>query len=866
MHIIYKFNLKSRVLDLVVAGPNDCEGNMNKLTALLLCVFALALPCAAQTTGSINGVLTDASQAVVAEAELIVFNMDTGETRKAVASREGYFAVTDLQPGRYGIRVSMAGFKALVLQPLELTVGQHMTVNPVLQVGAVSESIEVSAAPPPVTTAFSSLSQTVDSQRIAQLPLNGRNALQLVALAPGVVQAGTAGQFGARQITFNVAGGRNIDMNFTLDGGQNMNSFWNIPVAYPNPDTLQEFVVTTRHYSATLGRGTSSVAAVSKSGTNEFHGTAYEFLRNTELDARSFFAANRSIFKRNQYGGSAGGPIARNKAFFLVGYQATKARGTPGESSYRTFTAEERAGNFSGQTKVVKDPDNGGIAFPGNIIPASRIRPFAKNFMQQFLPPANFGPDYYRYSLLDESNEDQLTARVDYSFSDKDKIYFRYFLNEVKQVGTNNAIDWDFVSDFPGRFQNFNFGYTRVFSPTLLNDLRLTHARNAASVINRKKFSLAALGMPVDLTNSPTEHGLTPQSVLAVSGQFTINLGAPTRDILPTTHFTDTLSWMHGKHQMTFGAEVYRNRVNEIQNWLTGGNISFDGSASGVSAADMLLGKFNSYRQISGFASRLRQTLPAFFVQDDIRATRRLTLNLGLRFEPIMGYVSENDLMMTFAPGKKSTMFPNAPTGLLYPGDADVPRSIFPTNWKTFAPRVGLAWDVFGDGRTSLRAGVGIFYVPLTRGISYNRFPLIQPFTADVTISGGDIDHLFDRAPFNGVSPYPRPDVSDLDQLKRMQFIPTANETAFMLPFKTQTDSQWSVSIQRAITRSGVLEAAYVGSSAAHLFTSLEANPAVYTPGTLHAGQHPVAAALSRHRLRQCRRQRAELELQRPAR
>ncbi len=798
----------------------------------LLAVLAAA-SALAQTSGSINGTVTDASQAIVPDAQLTLTNAGTGESREVRSSREGYFTIVDLSPGSYNLRVTAPGFKSLVQGPLVLTVGQQLTVRLMLQVGVVSESVEVLGTPPPVTTYSSSVSQLVDSRRIMELPLNGRNALQLVSLAPGVISGGTAGQFGATQVTFNVSGGRNIDVNFMLDGGQNMNSFYDIANSYPNPDTLQEFAVSTRQYSAAFGRGTASVTAVSKSGTNEFHGSAFEFVRNTVLDARSFFANSRSIFKRNQYGGTVGGPIARNKAFFLVGYQGTKARGTPGETNMRTFTVAERAGDFSGWATALKDPDNGNAPFPNNIIPASRIRPFAKNFISKYMQLPNSGPDYYRFTLATKQDQNQLTTRVDYSINDNNKIWFRYFLDNTPQVGSNggNSIDSNFVSSFPTRFQNYNLGYTRVFSPNLINDLRITYARSAFGVINDiLKFSLAELGLPVDLTNSTSDHGLTPQSVMAVTGHFTINIGAPTRDIMPTTHIADTLTWMRGKHQIAIGAEVYRNRVNEIQNWLTGGNISFNGAASGIAAADLLLGKFNSYRQISGFASRLRQTLPAFFVQDDIRATRRLTVNIGVRWDPSRSYVSEDGLLMTFVPGVQSTKFPNAPAGLLYPGDAGLPDGLEGSRWSNIAPRGGIAWDVRGNGRTSIRAGFGLYFVPTTRGITYNRFPLIQPFTADVTVTGGDINSMWNRPPFNGVSPFPTPNVADKETLRRAPFLATANETSLALPFKSQSEQQWSFSIQQAIGKDSVVEAAYVGSAASHLTTSVEANPAVFTP------------------------------------
>jgi hypothetical protein len=791
-------------------------------------------------TGSINGTVVDSTQAAVPGATLVLSNTQTGEIRQLSSSETGFFKFTDLQRGEYTIKVNAQGFRELIIGPVLLTVGQQMTVYPRLDVGSLAESVEVLGTPPPVTTSTSTVSQLVDSKRIEQLPLNGRNALQLVSLLPGVVSAGNGGQLGATQTTFSTSGGRNIDMNFTLDGGNNMNPFYSIANEYPNPDALQEFSATMRNYSAVFGRGTSAVTAVTRSGTNALHGTLFEFLRNTKLDSRPFFASRRSVFKRNQYGGTVGGPVVKNKLFFFASYQGTKTRGTPSDVRYRTLNANERAGNFSVQTKAISDPDNAGMTFPGNVIPASRIRPYASTFLSQYLPPANYGTDFYQFTPVGQRlDQNQWIAKVDYSLSGKDKLSFRYMYNNVPQVGQASNIGPAWLNYMPARFQNWTLGEDHLFSPTLINALRLTYVRSTFGETFGpliKDFSLAALGLPINQANINTISGRESESTVGISGFFSADTGWPARYISPTQHVNDTVSWIKGQHSLAFGFELYRNRVNELANWLTGGSLSFTGSVTGNAAADMLLGKFDSYHQVTGLTSRLRQSLPSLFFQDDYKLSRRVTVNLGLRWEPYFGYVSEDHQLMLLAPGRQSTFMPKSPAGLLFPGDSGVPSSVVGSRTTNLGPRAGLAWDVRGDGKTSVRAGFGVFWVPMTRGISLNRFTLIQPFTTDLTVYGGDAYNIFARPPFNGVSPFPRPNVGDLDGLKKADFVPTANENTFGLPFRTQSDYQWSLSLQQAVGANAVVELNYVGSSSSHMTTSVEANPAVYIPGQSSIG------------------------------
>lgn len=395
----------------------------------------------------------------------------------------------------------------------------------------------------------------------------------------------------------------------------------------------------------------------------------------------------------------------------------------------------------------------------------------------------------------------------------------------------SNWCNTTWLSSLPTRFQSTTAGYVHTFFPNLLNNFRASYIRSYIGVTPEISFSLTNLGYRINMSNASTKYGLTPDSRLSVTGAFTAYPGAPTRNIIDTIHLVDNVSFTHGRHSLSVGGEAYKNRINETQNFNTGGNFTFNGQATGVGSADFLLGKFSSYTQITSLSARLHQTLPSFYVQDDVKISPRLTLSGGVRWDIAAGYTSENNQLINFQPGRQSTVYPLATLGLLFPGDAGVPNDVVGRRWDNIAPRLGIAWDVRGDGRSSVRAGFGTFFVPLSRGITLNRLTLIQPYTLQVGLSGGDAQNIFAAAPFNGVNPFPRPFSGDTSALKSVPFIPTAGESSLPLTFKTEASYEWSLSLQQAAWKNGTFEADYVGSSSSHLTTSAESNPAVYVPG-----------------------------------
>jgi len=787
-----------------------------------------------QGTASISGTVVDASQAAVAGGQVTLTNLGTAQARTVASSDQGLFEFPDLPPGVYKVTVSRTGFKAWEQNSITLAVAQHITLYPALQVGAATEQIEITAQAAFLTTDTSTLSGVVESQQIEQLPLNGRNALQLEALEPGIVSTGTSGQFGATQVSFTSSGGRDIDTNYTLDGGINVDPFYAISNNYPNPDALQEFSVSSRNYSARFGRGSTDVAAVTRSGTNALHGSLFEFLRTTDLDATPFFASSIPGFHRNQFGGSIGGHILRDKLFYFGSYQGTQQVGSPGVASYTTIPMAERGLNGADAVfpTTVINPATGN-PFPKNTIPNADITKQAENFFNNFLPAPNQGDTTYNYPSVATLQEHQAVVKVDYQESGKDLISVRYFFDDLPSTGygsgTGSALGTSWISNFPYRYQDTTIGEVHTFSPNLLNDFHVTYQRSTFGEITSLPFSLTAIGYDVNTQSAYSNYGLTPDSSLSVAGAFGAYPGAPTRDIMPTYDFNDNLSWIKGRHSINVGFQIYNNRINELQNFWTGGALTFDGQFSGVGAADFLLGDFSNYTQISGLSSRLHQTLPSAYVQDDIKILPRVTLNAGIRWDVVSGYHSEDGQLMTLQPGKQSTVFPLATQSLLFAGDPGVPQDVLGTRWNDVAPRLGLAWDVFGNGKTSLRAGYGLYFVPMTEGISLNRQTLIQPFCLEVSLNNGNAEKIWDNSTFKGVDPYPI--ASSAAGLKSVPFVVGGSETTLPTTWKTQTSDMWSLSIQQQLWKSAVLETNYVGSSSSHMFTSAQANWAQYNDG-----------------------------------
>jgi hypothetical protein len=771
-------------------------------------------------TGNITVTVKDAAGAIVPGARVVLHNEATGiDLRTGVTNEQGSYTFVLIPSGSYSLRVEQRGFKSYEQSRIYLQVNEQIAVPITLQVGELSEQVTVTSAAPLVESTTATLRETVDRVRVSELPLNGRNVLQLQILIPGSVSAGSLDQ-GANTPGYAVNGGIGGSNMYSLDGAEYQDSYFNAPLPFPNPDAIQEFTIQTNSYSAEFGRNRgASINAVTKSGTNDFHGGAFEFVRNNDFDSRPFFSTAVPVFKRNQFGAQFGGPIRKNKTFFFAAWQGTHVRGTPTTSTAQVLSSAERTGNFSQLLpKTITDPLSN-TPFPGNIIPQSRFSAPAVNFLNKFVPLPNLGQNYVTPQPSPADGNQYLT-RIDHEFNEKDRLYGRYIYNDDFLFSpAGNLANWGINQTF--HRQGVVVGETHLFSPALVNNFQFSFNRVFSYIVQTPDFLWSDLGANL-APASPVTHSWQN---LTISGYFNAVTGTFWDLARNAYGINDSVSWNHGRHSASFGAQIARYHVDQVNEFYSRFGGTFNGFATGDSAADFMIGDLNQLRMVGVLSNSLSQTNWQFFASDEFRAAPRLTITLGLRWQPDLHFTEASGKESSFRPGLQSAVFPNAPTGLLFKGDSQLPSNVIAPSWHNFAPRAGLAYDLFGNGKTALRAGYGIFYDDFA-SIRLNRFPLIQPYVLDTTVFAVPLSD-----PFLGNSPYPFVPPVTAAQKKAYRFVTPAATTSFNPDFRTPYTQQWNFNIQQQLPFQIVVTAAYVGSKSDRLFGSHNLNPAVYGPG-----------------------------------
>jgi len=791
------------------------------------CVLLLTPAAFAQGTVTIYGTVSDKGGGIVPGAEVTVTNTLTGASRTIISNETGGYVAGQLPVGVYQVRVQLQGFKSFVQDQIQVQVDENRQVNIVLEVGELTESVAVRAEVTQVEFRSGSLRDVVDSQRIVALPLNGRNPLQLTRLVAG--SGGVAAKDQGQNETVSINGARTNSNNYQLDGGDNHDPYFNAPAVFPNPDALDEFSLQTNSYGADRGRNAGAfMTAVTKSGTNQFHGSVFEYFRDASLNAKNYFSTTVPPFERNQYGGTFGGPIVRNRTFFFGSFQGTNERSAPGAVTATVPTEAQRRGDFSASKVTLKDPRGG--TFPGNIIPADRLNAASQQFLQALVPLPNAANGLLTTVSEQEVDDYQFVVKLDHRFSDSNTISGRLLRNETAtQEATGNLPGFFASIDY----QNWNVAVTdtHIFSSSVVNTFVFAYNK-----IDRRQIPV----VPGDQTWNTFGAGFTrafegdaPASMhTQVDGYFNAFSRFPLNHFRQNYQFSNTVSWSKGAHFLRFGADV-RRQVLDMQELFRGDPfVRFGNTWTGEAAADLMLGLPAQFEQIAEAKNAPQTWELGVFVQDDWKASRDLTLNLGFRWDPWFPFVDEFDKFAQHWPGEQSTKFPGAPAGVLYPGDNGLSRSMLDPAWDSVAPRVGFAWDPVGDGKMSIRGAYGLFYSQV-RQQANNQIATNQPFSLKLTVNNppGGVNN-----PYLGVGdPFPFKAPTNAEEAMNYKWVLPLTLTQWNPDMRNAVIQQWNVNVQREVFSNWIATVAYVGSKGDHLFMSAEKNPGVYgVPGTLN--------------------------------
>lgn len=824
------------------------------LLALLFC----ALPVLAQSDSArLTGTVTDPSGAAVSGATITVTSLETGRVVTAQSEENGGYTVSALLRGQYRVEVKRDGFKA-VKQDITLEIQQVATLDFTLETGAVTDVIEVNDDVPLVTQDSSSIGSVVQGRQVTELPLNGRNFTQLAVLIPGVTRGapdGAASGAGGNVETFrngDVGGGalavnglRPQANNFTLDGVDNNESLVNSILTFTPVEAIREFRVQTSIAPAEYGRAGGALVNVSvKSGSNQFHGSAFEFLRNSELDARDTFNNGRKpLFQRNQFGGTIGGPVKKDKIFFFFSYEGLRQQLPLGVDIATVPTALMRQGNFSellnpaltgGQTFTITDPITN-TPFAGNIIPAARINQVGQRYLNAF-PLANNGTQIfgnYRAIRVDTQDFNNYDARGDFNISSKDTVFVRgsYGTNIFDRSSRLPALPSGFASGSnEARVRAIAGGWTHIFTPNLINEVRGAANRIRYGYLppfNDRQIS-ADLGIP-NANTSPLLGGGALIGGFNGQLEYTGDFG-PFLVPQNTFQILDTLQYTTGSHTIRGGVNILRRQVNLFRPsrgkgfFFLVGNGNADGTRiTGYEVSDVLAGFVQNYQIGTPFGMvGTRNWETGFFVQDDWRVNRRLTLNLGLRYD-----------LYTFPTevANRQANF-NLRTGQLdIAGQNGNSRSLIPTDKNNLAPRLGFAIDVFGNGKTIVRGGYGLFFF-LDRGGIDNQLAQNPPFSGfqTFTYQNGFRISLSGQAPLNSTDSRLSTGALPLGTFPANIATNPTNVSVFAaLPTNTNSyTQQYNVSVQQQLTSNMALQVAYVGTKGNNLTFYYDANRAQF--------------------------------------
>jgi len=922
----------------------------------LVVAISLAVPTllnAQGASGRIVGRIADPTGAVLAAVKITLTNEATGISRGGQSNDSGDYSFVEVVPGTYTVQFELTGFKKNVQKSVIVDVNQVVTLNSTLQIGTSQETVEVSSEAPQVDTTSTQLGAVINDRSVNELPLNTRDTYQFLQLQPGVQsQLGSSGSLFAGTDdpgSVSVNGGRTRANNFSVNGGDANDQFVNTPTIQPTPDAVEEFRVITNTFDAEYGRNSGSVVnVITKSGGNAFHGNLYEYFRNTVLDARGYPDTSKPQLNQNQFGGTFGGPIKKDRTFFFLSYEGRRIRaGEPGQL-LNVPTAAEYGGDFSsasaggfnvinpstGALYGIPEPGGpsqpafvarvldgrsgcdqalglpaGGIAalptdltsgtptidwitvFPNNVIPTPCQDPVASNLLQKFVPGANSGINQYQVTPVGTDNADQFTLRFDHRINDHQNFSAYYYFNDGRALQPYDTFEAAGAS-VPGfgnynnlRFQQWNLTHTWTISNALVNEAHFTYMREgelgyiqpqSTGAVTSTCSGAAAAYCFTGTSDSATiagefgnapNLGITPGLPASLTGVPFVSIsggasfGNNFEGFLPQVgnsfQWSDGLTWVKGNHTFKFGVDIRRARFDQYYYFDLNGEYTFDnsgpnaiGTGDGDQYAEFLLGLADAYTQGSGQREDVRSTAVYPFVQDSWKIKPNLTLNYGLRWEYSPPLTDISGHVETFRPGQNSTVYPCGitnsasywaannvsnptcantgaePTGLVVPGDPGVPAGMTTTYYKSFAPRIGIAYSPGRDGKTSIRAGWGLFYNPIEE-LVLAQFGAEPPFGGSSSLS--DVffntpfvnqDEFQSPNPFGGIITPTKGQPTDLSL-----FRPILLYGEFGPHLRTQYTSQYNLTIQRELSNSTMFQIGYVGSQGHRLLATHDINP-----------------------------------------
>ncbi len=863
---------------------------MSRISKLfvIFAVFTILLGINATQTpgqnagGRIIGNVTDPTGASISGATITVTNVATGVSQHVLTDKDGYYQVLALPIGTYSVAIEKDGFQRQVFDGQKLQINQSLRVDAQMSIGQKNETIEVKIQVDVVETANPTLGASVTGRTLTDMPLNGRNVLTLALLQPGVTPTDSSFIANGGAGTFNIGGGRADSVTFLLDGGLNNEQLANGVVYNPNPDTIAEFRILENNYTAEYGRnGGGIVTVVTKSGTNEWHGSAFDFVRNDAFNANTFFNKStpgrllpRDVLKRNQYGGTFGGPIAiphvvqgKDRFFFFVGYQGQKQTQNQSTNSIPTFTPAQLGGDFSNGGNAPFGAANCPNADP-NVAAFLRANPFfqadAAKQACGIIDPAKINGVAQKYiaagliptgdpttgllssQSLNKNDNNELTMRFDFNATSKDRISVTLGGNRNPTLNGSGSsgIGFATVPGYPLTTINHNyfsnFAYTRTFSSDLLNEFRVTVQRS------NQLSSKPARTIPTHTAVGET--GITPDLELGAAAlafndegtYFGFSIQGPSTLISNTYYYGDVLSWTRGHHTWKFGGNFSAYQFNTAFDFIGNGLFQFQGAGgvgSGTDFADFLLGIPTFYSQSPNAPTNARSKFYSGFAQDEWRVNKKLVLTLGLRYEYSTPKLDTHGFTFNVIPGLHSTVFPKAPNGLVFPGDKGAPRGVNFPDRDNFAPRFGFAWDPKGDSKTSIRGGFGMFYdilkaednfqdngqPPFFAGANLFFNPIPGNPTADVPFLSQPFPNAGNAIP----NPFPSKPVDHNVNFANAGILPFGGTSIFLDDPRLQTPYtyQYNLSVQREVARNTSVQVGYLGSSSHGLTSLVDINP-----------------------------------------